>query len=654
MTEPIGTARARRRRARRRRLTAIGAGVVVVAAGGTAALAATDDSTPDAVTAKVTTGSVQQTVEASGTISSPKQTDAAFSASGTVDTVKVATGDKVTKGQVLATLDTTSLQGAVDSAQGTVATAQQKLEDDKTGQTSSSSGSGGSGSSGQLATESADATPLAGTATFTAASTAAASDQSQLIAQIKAAQQKLITAQQAVDKDQDAVDAAQQVIDADVKQNADLRDAQAKACADTGSTDPTDPPSDGTDSTAPASDSDDNADSDSDACTSAQADYQAFADTLTADTAKLDAAITAQDGAIDDLDTAIGDLDDLLAQLQAQPDSSPGSGTTPGAGSGNSGTGGTGSGSTGKTGTGKTGTGKTGTGKTGTGKTGTAPTQGSGTGNRGTGGTGSSRSSGSSLPSGTSTGTSSGSSTKVASASQLAADQAAIDAAEADLKVAEQDLAAATLKSPIAGTVATVGLTAGSSSRGSSITILGTGNQVVGIAVPLSQIDQVKVGQPASLQVDGLTAPVSGKVTRIGLLSSTSGSLTTFPVTITLADGSPSVHDGVGADVTVTTGSADNAILVPNSAITSLGTRHTVTVVKDGKAQTTVITLGLVGPDSSQVTKGLSAGDTVQLADPGQDLPASTTSSTNSRIRVGGGSGAFPGGFGGGGTRGGR
>ena len=218
--------------------------------------------------------------------------------------------------------------------------------------------------------------------------------------------------------------------------------------------------------------------------------------------------------------------------------------------------------------------------------------------------------------------------------------------------MAKQGLAAATLKSPIVGTIAALGFTAGSSSSGSSVTILGTGGQVVNINVPLSEISQLKTGQPASVQADGMTAPVHGTVSYIGLLSSTSGSLTTFPVVIALNEGTPALHDGVGADVTVTTGSAVNAVLVPNSAITTIGTRHVVTVVANGKGQVTAVTVGLAGTDVSQVTAGLKVGQAVELANPGTALPSSaTSSSTITRFPAGFGGGFVPGGFGGGTTR---
>jgi HlyD family secretion protein len=216
----------------------------------------------------------------------------------------------------------------------------------------------------------------------------------------------------------------------------------------------------------------------------------------------------------------------------------------------------------------------------------------------------------------------------VAGAAQLAADQASIDSAKAQLKLAKQNLAAAILTSPLAGRVGSISLSAGSRSSGGSITIVGNGNQIVTIDVPLSQIDQVKTGQPASIAVDGRTDALHAAVTRVGIVSSTSGSLTTFPVTVTLADGSPALHNGVGADVTITTGTAADVLLVPNSAITTVGSRHTVTIVRDGKTSTASVTLGLTGVDSSQVTGGLSAGDEVELADPDQGLPSSATSSS--------------------------
>jgi HAMP domain-containing protein len=57
-------------------------------------------------------------------------------------------------------------------------------------------------------------------------------------------------------------------------------------------------------------------------------------------------------------------------------------------------------------------------------------------------------------------------------------------------------------------------------------------------------------------------------VSSISLLSSTSGSSTTFPVTVALAAGSPNRPVGTGAGVTITTATATDVPTVPNPAIT--------------------------------------------------------------------------------------
>jgi multidrug efflux pump subunit AcrA (membrane-fusion protein) len=298
------------------------------------------------------------------------------------------------------------------------------------------------------------------------------------------------------------------------------------------------------------------------------ANYETFAPTLSSDMTKLDGAITTQDGDLKSLDTAISQLDNLIRQLDSAANATSASG---------------GSGST--------------------------------------------------KPSNTSTSPAAkpsiGTTASPASASQLAADQAAIDAAQAQLTAANQNLAAATLTSPIAGTIAAVELTVGTSSSGKSITILGPGTQDVITSVPLTEVGQVKPGQPAIITADGISQSLHGTVASIGLLSTSSGSNTTFPVTVTIDPGSPHLFDGSGADIIIDTATAANAITIPNSAIhTGRNSTHTVTVVKNAKSTTVPVTLGVEGTDITQVKTGLNAGEQVVIADPSQPLPSSANTAT--------------------------
>lgn len=78
-------------------------------------------------TATVSLGSLQATVSASGTIAAHAQLTLQFQNSGQIKTVNVKAGDHVKAGQVLATLDTASLEVAVASAQAGLESAQAKL-----------------------------------------------------------------------------------------------------------------------------------------------------------------------------------------------------------------------------------------------------------------------------------------------------------------------------------------------------------------------------------------------------------------------------------------------------------------------------------------------------------------------------------------------
>ncbi|HEY2213852.1 MAG TPA: biotin/lipoyl-binding protein [Acidimicrobiales bacterium] len=78
-----------------------------------------------------TTGTIKQTVAASGTIEPASQADLNFAVSGTVTAVDVKAGQAVTVGQVLATVSTTALQADVDAAQAQVESAQARLASDE-------------------------------------------------------------------------------------------------------------------------------------------------------------------------------------------------------------------------------------------------------------------------------------------------------------------------------------------------------------------------------------------------------------------------------------------------------------------------------------------------------------------------------------------
>jgi macrolide-specific efflux system membrane fusion protein len=110
--------------------------VLVAAAVGLSLWLTSGSSTPTGlsvttVKVPVTTGSIQQTVPASGTIEPASQANLNFAVSGTVTAVNVKAGQTVSVGQALATVGTTALSEDVSAAQAQVASAEDRLASDE-------------------------------------------------------------------------------------------------------------------------------------------------------------------------------------------------------------------------------------------------------------------------------------------------------------------------------------------------------------------------------------------------------------------------------------------------------------------------------------------------------------------------------------------
>jgi macrolide-specific efflux system membrane fusion protein len=124
------------RRAVRRPRIVVPLAVVIVLAAGAGAWAATRSggSTTGATTTTslvaATTGTIAETLSASGTVANATTSTLSFSSTGTVTAVHVKVGDTVTKGEVLATVDSTSLADAVAQQQATVASQQATVDGD--------------------------------------------------------------------------------------------------------------------------------------------------------------------------------------------------------------------------------------------------------------------------------------------------------------------------------------------------------------------------------------------------------------------------------------------------------------------------------------------------------------------------------------------
>jgi RND family efflux transporter MFP subunit len=104
--------------------------VVALVAGGWTWMSRGDGTGTQRITATVARGTYKTTVSATGTITPKREEDLSFTSDGSVTRVAVAVGDKVRKGDVLAKIDTASLQAQLDAAEAQVTAAETQLSED--------------------------------------------------------------------------------------------------------------------------------------------------------------------------------------------------------------------------------------------------------------------------------------------------------------------------------------------------------------------------------------------------------------------------------------------------------------------------------------------------------------------------------------------
>ena len=189
------------------------------------------------------------------------------------------------------------------------------------------------------------------------------------------------------------------------------------------------------------------------------------------------------------------------------------------------------------------------------------------------------------------------------------------------------------------------GQTVTANSTTASITLINSGSFEATASLTSTQVAQVKVGDQALVSVDGLTGTLTGTVSRVGPVSA-SGTSYTYPLIVALPAGSHGISGGSTAQVQVVLHEVTYALAVPTSAVHTTGLNASyVMVLKSGHETRTPVSVGAVGSPYTQITKGLTLGTTVVLADLSEAIPASSNATTGrfGGARLGGAGGGVTG-----------
>ena len=280
--------------------------------------------------------------------------------------------------------------------------------------------------------------------------------------------------------------------------------------------------------------------------------------------------------------------------------------------------------------------------------------------------------------------------TTAANAQQIASANAQVTSTQTKVTSAQQALDQATLSSTITGTVASVnvgvgdtvsggtsssgsgsagsagasgsgasgaaasavGSSAASSASSAQFVVIATNAWVVNATVGASDLAKLKNGLQATITPTDATQPIFGTLSTVGVIGTTSGGTSTFPVTIAVTGAPTGLYAGTTANVVITYKQVPDVLTVPTAAIHDEAGQTVVHQMKDGAQVSTPVTVGTVYGATTQITKGLAAGDEVVVAartgtgGTGRTGTGTGTGRTGTGTGGAGGAGGVGGGFG--------
>ena len=225
--------------------------------------------------------------------------------------------------------------------------------------------------------------------------------------------------------------------------------------------------------------------------------------------------------------------------------------------------------------------------------------------------------------------------------------------AEISLENQYENLDDYTITSPIKGTIVDKNYNAGETTEANQVlcTIYDLSYLTMTLSVDELDIASIEVGQSVSIVADAVEdTTYTGTVTKVSVAGTSSGSATTYPVTIRI-DETDGLLPGMSVDATVELASAEDVLAIPSAAL-NRGDTVLVTADSPSAANGTLVEsttedgedyysveviTGVSGDDYIEIVSGLQEGDTVAY------IPTSSSSSEMGMM-IGG----MPGGMGGG------
>ena len=193
-----------------------------------------------------------------------------------------------------------------------------------------------------------------------------------------------------------------------------------------------------------------------------------------------------------------------------------------------------------------------------------------------------------------------------------------VEAAERALSDAQEAIRQASIQAPRAGILQDVTVSQGDLLNRSQPVAVLFAREDLQIIANVDELDLVNVrqGAEATIRLDAFPAEeVMGRVESTAPAAREQGGATVFATTIALdIPEGLDIRPGMNADVTIVTEARDDVLLIPQTAVTTVGERAFVDVRVDGEWQEREVVLGYRSGGQVEVITGLEEGDEIRLS----------------------------------------
>ena len=188
-----------------------------------------------------------------------------------------------------------------------------------------------------------------------------------------------------------------------------------------------------------------------------------------------------------------------------------------------------------------------------------------------------------------------------------------LESAKGKFLGAQAQLSYSEIRSPINGFITDRPLYPGEMAAAGTplLTVMDLSSVIAKAHIPQSDAAALKVGDPGSMTVPGMDAPVEGKVTIIS--PALDPGSTTVEIWFGAKNPKHALKPGTSVQLSLTAQTVKNALVVPaNSVLTAPDGSTTVMVAgSDGRAHQTAVKVGIRNGDDVQILDGITANDKV-------------------------------------------